>query len=664
LPSISKISGPRQRNLLLGLLTFALLALLSFSRVGQVLENSWLDLLYTWRAPQPPPPALLLVGIDEPSFQELRRPWPWPRRLHAALVERLHAAGARLIVFDVVFADPTTATDDDSLALAMRQAGKVILAEDLDTVKDPQFFREILVQPVKPLRQAALALGLAKVQPDLDGVVRHFQLQVQGRDTLATAAVRAFQPGLRLPDKLNGLINYTGPPRSLETASYYQVLDPVHPLPAGRIRDRIVLVGRMLGASPTPLARSDTFFTPFYSRTGQVSSGVEIHGQIIHTLLSGQWGRTISPSARLALYLAVLLLTAQVLARLSPLAGLAALLGLALTITGLAAGLFLFLNFWLPPLLLLGGLGLMYSGKVLDHYLVEARERRWLRQAFGRYLAPSVVEAIIAQPERLQLGGEEVAGTVLFADLAGFTALSEHMAPQDLIRLLNEYFSPLTQIIQAHQGTLDKYIGDAIMAFWGAPLPLPDHAVQACRAVLAMRAAMLSLQEDWKARGLPRLHARIGLHSGPIVVGNVGSRDRFNYTILGDTVNLASRLEAVNKIYGTGTLLSEACFHLAADHFLMREIDLVQVYGRQQPVAIYELLGEKTDNPPAWVEVFAQGLQAYRGRQWDRAEGCFQEVLRLRPEDSPAQLFLPRLNDFRQQPPPADWHGVYVLAGK
>lgn len=663
LATTSKITAPRQRPLIFAGLAFLLLALLSLAPLGQVLENSWLDLLYVLRGSQPAPAQLLIVGIDEPSFQELRQPWPWPRRLHADLVRRLHAAGARLIVFDVIFADPTTPEDDAALAEALRQAGNVILAEDLDKVDDPQFNREILVQPLKPLRQEALALGLAQVRPDADGRVRHFDSQIQGRDTLATAAARAFQPGLNLPDNLRGLINYAGPPRSLETVSYYQVLDPEHPLPAARLRGRIVLVGRTLGASPSPQDRSDTFYTPFSSRAG-LTSGVELHGQIIHTLLSGQWGRELSLPGRFGLYLAAALLAAYLLAGLSPLAGLAAWLGAALTIFGASAALFLVLNFWMPPVLLVGGLSLIYGGQVLDHYLLAAREKRWLRQAFSRYLAPTVVEAIIAHPEHLQLGGEEVEGTVLFADLAGFTSLSEHTAPQDLIRLLNEYFSPLTQVIQEHQGTLDKYIGDAIMAFWGAPLPLADHAVQACRAVLAMQAAMGRLQEVWASRGLSRIHNRIGLHSGLLIAGNVGSRERFNYTILGDTVNLASRLEAVNKIYGTGVLLSDACYRLAAGQILVRELDLVQVYGRQQPVTIYELLGEATAAAPDWLGPFAEGLQYYRSRQWSRAEDCFREVLRLRPGDPPAEVFIKRINDFRQQPPPEHWQGLHVLSGK
>ena len=665
MPSISEIfHTPRSRALLLGVLTLLILVPASLTTFGQLVEHYWLDLLYVRRTPQPPPPNLLIVGIDEPSFQEFGLPWPWPRKLHAALVNRLKAAGARLIVFDVVFADPTNERDDTEFAAALRLARNVILAQDLDLVQDPHFSRLILVQPYKPLRQAALALGLAMVTPDPDGVVRHFHLQVQGHKTLATVVAQTVNPALRLPPNLAGLIDYTGPPRSLDTVSYYQVLDPLHPLPADRIRNRVVLVGRILGASPAPQARADAFHTPFYSSTGQLASGVDIHGQIIHTLLTGRGGEELPASGRMALYVLIIMGASYSLARLSPVGGLAILGGLAVLILGGSAALFWGWYYWVPPVLLVAGLALVYSGNSLGHYVLEARQRRWLRQAFSRYLSPAVVEDLVTHPERLRLGGEEVEGTVLFADLAGFTNLSETMTPADLIHLLNEYFSPLTQIILAHRGTLDKFIGDAIMAFWGAPLRLPDHAGRACRAALEMQTAMAALQPGWLKRGFPRLTARLGLHTGPLIAGNVGSRERFNYTVLGDTVNLASRLEGVNKLYGTNILLSEEAYRLVAEQFLMRQLDTIRVQGRVQPVTIYELLGELEDGELEWLEMFAAGRAAYQARDWDRSEKYFQDLLRLKPEDGPAQVFLNRVRQYREHPPSPEWRGVFILESK
>jgi adenylate cyclase len=277
-------------------------------------------------------------------------------------------------------------------------------------------------------------------------------------------------------------------------------------------------------------------------------------------------------------------------------------------------------------------------------------------------VAPSVVEAITTSPERLELGGEELETTVLFADLEGFTRLSETMPPQALIQLLNDYFTPMTQIIMAYRGTLDKYIGDALMALWGAPVPLADHALRACRAAIEMEKTMAELQVQWQAQGLPPLVERLGLHTGPVVAGNVGSRDRFNYTVLGDTVALASLLEEVNKVYGTRILLSAETSQRVKDHLLVRELDMVRVKGRAQAMTIYELVGPyPPEGFPSWLDTFAVGLQAYRSRQWDKASHAFQQVLQLKPGDRPAEVFLERCSSLARTPPPPEWQAVFIL---
>jgi adenylate cyclase len=659
------LQKPRPRGLLVGLLAFLLLAPLSFTNLGEALENQGLDLGYRLRSVPPPPPELLVVGIDEASFQELRRPWPWPRRLHAALIRRLAAAGAALIVFDVVFADPADPEDDRLLAAALEQAGNVILGQTVDVTRDPQFARRILVHPLPALQRAARGMGLMMLTPDADGVVRHFRLRLFGQETLPAAAVRAFRPQTALPADLSGLINYVGPQRSIDTVSYYQVLDEQHPLPASRIRGRIVLVGRMLEASATPQAQADTFLTPYFAGDKLRMPGVEIQGQIIHTLLQAGWGRELPRPARIGLFLAVFFLFSFLLARLSPLVGLAALAGSVLGVLGISWGLFIYLFYWTPPILLCGGLAFVYGGNVLGQYLIEAREKRWLRRAFSQYVSPGLVEAIIAHPERLELGGEEVVVTVLFADLEGFTSWSEGMRPHDLVSLLNAYFTPMTRIVLEHLGTMDKYIGDALMALWGAPVHFSGHALKACEAALAMQAAVQGLRREWENRGWPPLIPRLGLHSGPVIAGNIGSLELFNYTAIGDTVNLAARLEGANKVYGTDILISDATCRRVEEAMLVRELDLIQVKGREQPVTVYELLGRRGHGgTPEWLHLFAAGREAYRRQVWEAAADHFQRVLRLKPDDRPAQVFLERCRKFGQEPPPLDWQGIFALEGK
>ncbi len=640
------------------------MAALSFTNPGQNLENRVLDFCYTLRPVSPPPPEILIVGIDEPSFQELKKPWPWPRHLHAALIKKLSEAGARLIVFDVLFADPTTPEDDRALAEAMNKAGNVILARTIEKFESPRMYQQTLVEPLEAFCQAASGIALFVVTPDADGVVRRFRLSLGGLDTMPAMVVRLLQPQDYIPPDLVGLINYAGPPGSIDTISYYQILEK-NSLPISRIRNRIVLVGRIMASTIDPRAHADNFYTPFVSGARQAMSGVELQGHIISTLLRDAWGLEMPGGLRLVLYALLLIHFSLLIARLSPLPGLVVLLLAVIIIGFISFSLFLMHNFWMPPVLAISGLTLIYGTHALGHLLTEVREKRWLRQAFSRYVSPSIVEDIAAHPERLELGGEEVDATVLFADLTDFTVLSERMPPKEIIHMLDEYFTVMTEIILANKGTVDKYIGDAIMCFWGAPVPQRDHAVRACRSALEMQKAMHSLNDSWMAQGNPPLSLRIGIHSGRVVAGNVGSRERFNYTVMGDTVNLTYRLEKVNKFFGSRILMSEATQRLAKGNFLVRELDRIMVKGRMQPVTLYELVGYQTDDgPPPELTLFIQGLEAYRQRDWQQAVEKFQEVLRLNPQDGPARLYHERANQFLATPPPPTWPTVHTLEDK
>jgi adenylate cyclase len=660
-----KFSQPWLRGLFLGFLVFWLMTPLSFLPLGKFLENRALDFFYQWRPAQSMAPEILLVGIDEASFQELRRAWPWPRSWHARLVKRLSEAGAKLIVFDIIFAEPSTPEEDQDFIAAVQAAGNVVLAKTLEVIEGPRFRRQILITPMPHLAAASDGVGLAMVTPDPDGVVRRFKAKLAGQTTISALTARLYNPSLQIPDSLSGLIDYSGPSRSLDILSYYQVLDSDHPLPAARVRGKIVLVGRMLEASVDPRGQADAFYTPYFSLTGKAMSGVEIQGHIIHTLLQGRCGRTFPDGPRVFVFFFLFLGAGYLFARFRPLSG---LIGLIILCLGLfVATFYLFLRqcLWFPPVLLASGLIMVYGSNSFFHYLLEAKDKRWLRQAFSRYVSNSLVEIITDHPDQLRLGGEEVDVSVLFSDIVGFTSVSEDLTPENLIHLLNEYFSTMTDIILNCKGTVDKYIGDAIMAFWGAPLPLADHSRKACQAALAMQEALPALKASWRERRLPPLEARLGIHTGRAIVGNVGSRDRFNYTVMGDTVNLASRLEGVNRIYGTTILVSESTFQQAGDGLLFREVDLVQVKGRLQPVTIYELLGrqeEKAQFP--WIETFGAAILAYRQRQWDLATQLFRDVLVQRPNDPPSLCFQRRLKYFQQHPPLPDWRGIYTLDSK
>ena len=302
---------------------------------------------------------------------------------------------------------------------------------------------------------------------------------------------------------------------------------------------------------------------------------------------------------------------------------------------------------------------------------VAAEEERaqLIRQTFEHYVARPVVDEMLRHPERVKLGGERRRMTVLFSDIRGFTSISETLDSEALVSLLNEFFTPMTRIVLDQGGTLDKYMGDAVMAFFGAPLIQPDHAARACRACLAMREDLVHLNDRWHREGrLPphlTLGIGIGLNSGDMSVGNVGSEAVFGYTVIGDNVNLGSRIEGLNKDYGSQILVSEFTVQAAGEGFLFRELDWVRVKGKQKPVAIYELL-DAQPAPPDQAKragLYAQGLAAYRARDFAGAETLFA-ALEERFKDGPARAFRERCRHYQEDPPPADWDGVEVRKSK
>jgi adenylate cyclase len=652
----------KTRNRVGALWVFSLLLILplAFFPLTRGGENQLFDLFFSIKGAQPSPQELLLVAIDEPSFQEFGLAWPWPRGLHARLIDRLSAAGARLIMFDVLFAEASDPENDAALASSIKRAGNVLLAETIDYTNDSLFSRAIRIRPLGQFADAAKGIGLAMIEPDSDGVVRHFQVQIMGGSTLPACAVHAVgKPDL--PAGSSGMIKYAGPARSIDTLSYYQILDDEHPIPAERIRGRIVLVGRELQASPAPLGQTDLFPTPFFASAGIYTSGVEIHANIIHNLLSGQWVREIAATVKIIGCFGYLLLFSLIFTAVSPLRGLIVLGVSSLGLIALSYWLFSVFDFWAPPVTFVLGTASIYTGNVVLQHLAEARQKRWLRSAFNRYVSPAVVESIVNDPSSLELGGQEVHATIFFSDLANFTSFSERLAPKDLIALLNEYFTPMTNIILEHRGALDKFIGDAVMAFWGVPLRLENHAQYACEAALKMKETIACLREGWLQRQLPLLDARMGIHSGHVVAGNVGSMERFNYTVLGDTVNLASRLESANKFYGTTILISEDTFKLAGPLFFARELDSIRMKGRQAPVKVYELRGKRGEEDVTFLDSFAEGLEEYKKRLWDRAELHFGSIASI---DPPSRTYLERCQHYKTHPPPENWDGVFTQASK
>jgi adenylate cyclase len=278
------------------------------------------------------------------------------------------------------------------------------------------------------------------------------------------------------------------------------------------------------------------------------------------------------------------------------------------------------------------------------------------------------VNELIAHPEKMRLGGERRELTVLFSDIAGFTTFSEKLPPEELVLVLNEYLSAMTEIVFNNDGTLDKYEGDAVMAFWGAPIELDNNALHACTAALEMQEKLVHIREKWSAEGKPNVQVRIGLNTGEMVVGNMGGTGKFDYTVIGDSVNLGSRLEGANKQYGTYIMASERTQELVKERFVFRELDLLVVKGKTKPIKVFELIGRKNDSVSpkkiSAIEQYTIGLNLYRQKKFSEAIEKFNEALSIEPDDQPSRLYIERSQLYLTNPPPEEWNGVFILKTK
>ncbi|MBA1155048.1 CHASE2 domain-containing protein [Microvirga mediterraneensis] len=586
-----------------GLIAALLMPVLYFPPF-HLIEERLYDILSVVSPPLPARPGAVIVAIDEPSIGEIGQRWPWSRELHARLVESLRAAGAKVIAFDIIFADPTTEEADTAFAKVL--GPDVVLAADDVTTLLPQGIQVTRVSPLDPFLDAGAVSGVASVDLDGDAYLRRMP---QMQDSLAAEALRLKgEPQAVAP--AGALIQFFGPSRSYPTVSYYQALDPTNFLPPGFFKDQVVLVGLSLKqATSADIGAPDPFPTPFTLTEGTLTAGVEIQATILDNLRHNLY---VLPVPRLVMALLVIagawLAAAFSAHGVSWRTGLAAAFLLAFFI----AGSWVVLRFgrvWMPPAMPAAAALAVFGARFGLDYARERHLRRTVSEAFSRYLSPDLVAQLARDPGALKLGGERRNLSILFCDVRGFTTLSEKLKdePERLTTLINRLLDPLSAAVLAEGGTIDKYIGDCVMAFWNAPLPSPDHPLRAARAAMGMLDAVKALNAELRreqGEDAPSFAIGVGINTGDCVVGNVGSRWRYDYSVLGDTVNLASRLESLSKEYGVSIVLGPATAKALQGHFVLIELDRIAVKGRAEKTAIFTIVAPASQRlDPALAEL-------------------------------------------------------------
>ncbi len=690
-------------------------------------ELSFLDRSFARRGPLNFPKESLqvvIISISDKSETTVPDRFPFPRSYYARAIHNLNRAGAAAIGIDLTFEqpDPLGPHHDDELFAAIRQYRNVVVAgktdlrsSDVTITREEENFHSIFYT-------ADSAVGSVFVPNDADGIYRRYMPfakmpgqeryipsfafammnKALGLPSTATAAqtdASFFLGGRHIPkyDDVSILINYHGiAGKTFQTFDIVNILDdaefqtveerefrtPINVfddpdyglLNDGVFRGKLVLIGPYF-------AESKDLFNVSVSEQGfedrNQMYGVELHANALQTLVHQNYLEKLPAAEESFLILFLSIVTFSLVTWLKLIKTHYAFIieiVAVIVVAGMIDGI-LTLSYYafaehqlvIPVVSPIAAVILNYIGSAVYQYLTERKQKTMIKGMFSQYLNPSVVNELIAHPEKLRLGGEKKELTVFFSDIASFTNFSEKLDAVDLVQILNEYLSAMTDIILKHNGTLDKYVGDAVMAVWGAPMELPNNALNACRAALQMQKKTSEIAARWDTEGKPKLLVRMGLNTDMMVVGNVGGSSRFDYTVIGDAVNLGSRLEGANKTYGTKIMISERTRDLVHDVLVCRELDYLIVKGKTRPIRVFELVAEKSDIDSTRQELidrYHRGLELYRGRKFKQAEKEFLGVLSADADDGPSQLYLIRTQAYIKKPPPKEWNGVFELKSK
>ena len=606
---------------LVGLLIAAWSAVDPF-RLFEVAELKALNGQFNLRGPVAPRSPIVIVTVDEDSFDELDLQWPWPRALHGKFLDIVGQGKPAAIGLDIIFSEPSSRgdADDQALAESVARARVVVLGAALTVVREAGFVKEDLNAPRRPIRDGAAGFGFVNFDTDADAFVRRAALtrpfqgsELAGFDLLIyKLAVKAGVPAKPLPRRPEILINFRGGPRSFPTVPFHRVVNGE--VPPAEFAGKIVLVGA------TTQILHDVFPTPFAPEG--TMPGIEIHANALETVLQGVRVKqapfvSMTPLAmlrrlpvgplpdwlqRLVAYLGSFELIVGVSNAVAVPAGILAVMVagrlhpvLAFTVVGSSAflylaachGTFVFGRYWVGAVPVPVALGVGYFGTVVRNFLREQREKRRL----SRFFSPDVIKEIVRHKDDATLDSGRRRMTVLFSDIRGFTSISERISAEDTVTFLREYLTEMTDAVFKHGGTIDKYMGDGIMALYNVPFEAPDHAAQAVRTALEFQERLVPLAARFADKHTGSLRCGVGINTGEAVVGTIGSAQRLEYTAIGDAINLGSRLESATKDYNVPIILSEETYQEVKGLFATRYLGEVTVKGKEIPVKIYTVLG-------------------------------------------------------------------------
>ncbi len=655
--------------------------------------------------------------------------WPWARFIFAKVIENLTEAGVKAIGVDISMsgADQFSPENDSLMRRAILRSRKVVLAGKVDETKEQMidegksWVRNLAENYDNIFFTADSSIGIVQPPPDYDGVFRRYLPYIKSRAT--NSLVPSF--GFALLNKYYGLknqetakretgffilgpkkipqfdyhtmlINFYGPSGAFPRIKFIDVLDDIDfktideiengielntwdsPdggwLQSGILKDKIAIIGSTMPEDRDLLAVS---FAKGKQKGDNLLYGVEFHANAVQNVLSSDY---LYPQSKLSEILSLFILCAisffgsSAVRRLKFRVGLVTEIFNALFVALLIWAIyelsfFLFINSKLVTAIVSPALAILmgYFSSTAYHFIKERQQNVLIKGMFSQYVSKHIVNELLADPDKLCLGGERKNVSILFSDIAGFTTFSEKKQPEELVSFINEFLNEMTEIILANDGTLDKYLGDAVMAFWGAPIEVKDHALKSCITAVQMQKKVLQVSERWLQKGELPFRLRIGINSGDAIVGNIGGLKRFDYTVMGDNVNLASRLEGANKEYNTQIMITEVTYSCVKMEMIARELDLICVKGKTKPTKVYELIGLKDDEEAiskfnSLFDYF-NGLENYRNKNFEIAKEFFQKSFN-RWNDFPSKVYLERCESYIKNPPAVDWNGVFELKTK